>query len=256
MLHTLSKKIIALSLCLLPLQAFAESSSNSTFKVGLEAAYYHYDETSFYTGSKLMRVQGPMFGVNADYFHDYGNKYFVTVDGRALVGVEKYDGSLQNGTPHHTGYATQSQLFEARVTPGYQFENFDFYAGLGYRLKADAPKYANRHGYPRQSHYLYIPVGIKIPTVLWGAQAYPFIEYDLFLQGRQVTDLTRFGGSKFSNHQHDGFGVKTGIVFKLNKFDLVPYINYWNIDHSDMNTIGYEPANTTWEIGIKINFLY
>jgi hypothetical protein len=265
MLNNTIKKLIASALILAPIPVAADSLENQRFKIGLERMQYHYKETS--NGQKLMSTEGPLFGINAEYYRDLDNQYFLNMDARALTGIESYDGhliNLQTGarTPYSTGYSTRNHLFEARITPGLKSGGFNFYTGLGYRVKTDAPMNSYTYSYPRKSQYFYVPVGVTMPTEYWDVSMVPYIEGDVLLQGKQTSDLSNLGKSR--NTQKNGFGVKAGVAIKLDEFEIIPQVNYWHIGDSDIDRVQYqgrtllmvEPENTTWEIGLKVTYTF
>ena len=260
-------KALTLSAIFMPFQVSAEYQESQNFKLGVERIGYHYKETS--NGSMVMKATGPMIGINAAYTYEDGQDFFIDLDARALTGLEDYDGHLMNldtgtRTPYSTGYNTRNHIFETRLTPGFKFEGgYHLYAGLGYRLKTDSPIYSNSASYKRQSQYLYLPFGVKVPSKLFEIDTVPYFEYDLFLMGKQVSGATSNLGQSV-NRQSNGFGLKTGVAFVIDAFELTPFIHYWHINDSDISWTQYkngvmpmiEPENTTWEIGIKATYRF
>jgi hypothetical protein len=70
------------------------------------------------------------------------------------------------------------------------------------------------------------------------------------------------GYSDAKNVQKDGWGLDLTGDFRINeKFSLYSYFRYWDIERSDTTAVtlngstafsGYEPANTTSEIGVGV----
>ncbi|MBF0503815.1 MAG: hypothetical protein HQL14_01815 [Candidatus Omnitrophica bacterium] len=150
------------------------------------------------------------------------------------------------------------------------------YAGVGYRYLGDrtgdrisSTGYA---GYDRRSQYLYVPAGAQvsiIPTSGWeiGLNG----EYDALIRGWQTsyysqvpTGVPGIQYPNLTNIQNRGFGLRGSLdIIKKNdwiNFLISPYIRYWNVKTSKTATAsnqnawvkGYEPANTSTEIGLKL----
>ena len=265
MFNTITRQALIFSTVLLPMTGFADFSAHEQFKMGLEQARYHYSETS--GGQHVMDASGPLSGVNASYQYTFNPKYAITLDARGLIGVENYNGHLVNlatgvRTPYKTGYSTRNKLFETRVLPSIQSDGLFFYTGLGYRMKSDESMYSNTYSYPRKSQYLYMPFGIQMPTTYNGIPITPYMEYDLFLHGKQISKSRNIGTTV--HEQKSGAGFKAGVAIQVDNVDIVPYINYWHIDDSSVDTVPYgpgfintiEPNNVTWEVGLKVTYRF
>jgi len=228
-------------------------------RVGAEYAYYRYREPSVNPNGPLMR--GAMYGINFSYSYDY-NDYFLDLEGRFLAGKGKYDGFLMNGTPSQSSH--MARIFEARILPGVKMNTFDWYTGLGYRFKGDDRGNIRQNniivlGYRRKAQYLYIPLGMR---VLSYEDVYkdmclsirPYLEYDLFIKG--VTTSAVNNQTKLHLKQTNGFGTKLGVVFRIDQFEITPYLNYWNIETSKIDAGFIEPRNTTTELGLKLAYVF
>ena len=92
------------------------------------------------------------------------------------------------------------------------------------------------------------------------------LEYDYFWQGKQKSHLSK-AFSNFNdleNTQNSGYGLRASMAFKKKspeiEYIFEPFIKYWNIDRSDRSSVtysgvlvgyGYEPKNTSTEIGLR-----
>lgn len=70
------------------------------------------------------------------------------------------------------------------------------------------------------------------------------LEYDYLIRGEQDSDISADGSSDSSeNTQNNGYGIKFSSLYRINDLAFGPYIDYWNIDKSDLSDVGYyEPG--------------
>lgn len=223
------------------------------------------------------------------WFYIWDGGYTFTADA-LLFGLE---GRIGGGEVDYTSANTGSMdglddfLCEARGLIGYSVSRDNEwsgssiaecipYSGLGYRyLNDDSSGMAsttNARGYKRESNYLYIPLGVQAawkpkgndgpsPWKLAG-----FVEYDIFLWGRQFSRLSdvNSGYTDLVNDQYRGYGVRGALNFSVAMSSvgifIEPYATYWNIRRSERNIYyngtvwkeGYEPKNNSTEIGCKL----
>jgi len=248
----------------------------SGLAIAPETSYISYRESVH--GSTFMKEKGVMSGINGSYtmrpaegdFLHFDDIDVYRLDARFSYGKVKYEGSnVFNGNDDY--------MVETRGLLGKDF-NFNHdsvrltpYAGVGYRSLYDSfyeDKQVN--GYNRWIQYLYIPMGAEVMTRLkdgWaiGADA----EYDFFTLGRVTSYTGQIGLGNLVNTQKHGYGLRGS--FKLEKkwshfnFILEPYFRYWHIHNSHIQQstpfifngqyyvlVGYEPDNTSEEIGAKL----
>jgi hypothetical protein len=258
------------------------SSIPGKLTMGAEFSYFKYEEPD------LMEQAGPLFGVYAEYavrtpendkvssweefLSSYQNNYVFGIEGRFLGGQVDYDsrdtGSIDN---------INEYLFEIRGLAGYDFPAGEStvltpYIGIGYRYLDDnmggKSSTTGAAGYDRESHYVYMPFGLKTSTPLEGPWSLGFnVEYDLFLDGTQESHLEDVSSSlsTLENDQNSGYGVRGSIQFARQadtwNFLVEPFIRYWNVDESNIAVIncggtpcaaGYEPNNESTEYGVKV----
>jgi hypothetical protein len=154
----------------------------------------------------------------------------------------------------------------SRVTP---------YVGVGYRYWLDQlggnPSIGD-NAYDRRSQYLYIPVGFEVavlPADGWELRLNG--EYDFLVHGWHTSYISQVPTGvegvtypDLKNDQTEGYGLRGSVDLikrgdKVN-FMLSPYVRYWNIKDTDVKTVsnddvtiwGYEPANTSTEIGARL----
>ncbi len=238
--------------------------------IGTEIYYYNYEEPAF------MENEGAKYGLDAHYKYKSPERWSVKVEGRGAWGTVDY---WSNGTG--TDENIKEGTFELRLTGGYDFVlapdwTLTPYVGVGYRYLKNAGggtvTTTGHLGYDRISQYLYSPIGLELvydTQRQWTIGA--TIEYDIFYRGWQEsrfgTAIPGFGDT--NNTQDGGYGWRGSLPFrkKGDRFDIViePYVRWWHIDDSDVQAItaggfvvdfGLEPANDTFESGLKLDFIF
>ncbi len=276
--------VVAIMLGLMAPVAGAQEGSSIPGKLtmGAEFSYFKYEEPDF------MEQTGPLFGVYAEYalrtsendkvssweefLSSYQNNYVFGLEGQFLAGQVDYESNGTGSIDNINEY-----IFEIRGLAGYDFPVAEAtvltpYIGIGYRYLDDNMggklSTTGAAGYDRESHYVYMPFGIKTKTPLEGLWSLGFnVEYDLFLDGTQESHLEDVSSalSTLENDQNDGYGVRGSIqlVHQADAWNLLvePFIRYWNVDESNIAVIncggtpcaaGYEPNNESTEYGVKV----
>jgi len=241
------------------------------FEFGPEVYQFEYQEPG------VMREKGWFYGAFLNYTYrpdekDQSYNPFLNVfkvDGRLALGQVDYDS-------YGTGILDDVDDFagEVRGTLGNDFyacSSFRMtpYAGFGFRYLNDdsgGERTSSGHfGYERESHYLYVPIGIELTTKIdtWTFSLIP--EFDFFIQGTQkshLSDVSSIYGD-IENDQDDGYGLRGSfrITKEFSRMNLVvePFVRYWHIDDSEISTssgvfalTGLEPDNKTMETGVRI----
>jgi len=241
--------------------------SPSSFEAGVQLSHITYKEPG------IMSERGFMYGVTGAYTK-VGPKLMWKVDGTLTTGEVDYVGSYSDGTPV-TITGIKDTMFETRAVLGpTDFINLSSYylpyIGLGYRYLFDGANKAPG-GYRRESNYVYIPLGLDGLLSTKGRWSVAFtLEYDLFVSGTQISYLSDVdpGLNDMENTQSSGYGYRGSIKFMLDgEQDLIiePFMNYWKIGQSNTTTItrngvpvgyGYEPANNSTELGIRLKLMF
>ena len=261
-----------------PQQSIQEHPENNYGKlaIGSETSYISYRESV--KGSTFMKEKGVMSGINSSYtlrpppgdILNFDDLDFYRLDARFDHGEVKYEGSnIFNGISDY--------MVEIRGLLG---KDFNFYSdsvrltpyfGIGYRSLYDSLVEDKPHGYNRWIQYLYIPTGAEVMAQIkdgWaiGADA----EYDFFTYGHVTSYLGEIGAGDLGNIQEHGYGLRGSLKLekKWSRFNFIlePYVRYWHIHNSRVNTsapflyngqyyviVGFEPDNTSTEIGGKIS---
>lgn len=231
-----------------------------TFELRPEISYIVYKEP------EVMKEKGMMYGLAGSYA--YHNKMMLKGEAKGSWGEVDYSnsGKIKNITDY---------MLEFRGLVGYDFpisnsSTFTPYIGLGYRYLNDdmsgKTSTTGALGYERESNYIYSPLGVAFIIDLGNKwSTVETIEYDLLWWGKQKSHLSDAvpGFNDPSNRQEKGYGLKGSLTLqkKGEKIDIEvgPYIRYWNIKKSKIETItyygvpigyGWEPKNKSTEIGI------
>lgn len=247
--------------------SYAEEIKKSPheFTLGLSANTYRYDEPSY------MKLSGYMAGIILNY-------QYTTVQ-NFVFGI---DTDINGGNAHYSSNGTgkmkkvpQTKI-EARIKGGMNFcVNRELiltpYTGFGVRVKKDRMGGRNsttgHYGYDRSSTYLYVPMGLKACNRInadWFLEA--FGEYDLFIQGKQRSHISHIGET-LDHTQKKGFGLKFGlegvrILQNKQSISFGPFVNYWNIEKSDIlvdfeeGVSTVEPRNKTLEVGVALKYRF
>lgn len=243
--------------------SFMNSLRKNTWEIGPEIYHFKYKEPD------VMKETGMFYGIFGAYTYrgwaqaspeeHPGSKWMFRYEGRFAAGLVDYDGATFDETPL-TISNIDDRTFEGRILLGPDFPKANsidtLYFGLGYRfLKDDV-------GYKRESNYFYIPLGIDSMRGLKNGWYFGWTaEYDLFIRGQQNSHLSDVGYVDIENKQDSGHGLRGSVKFvkkeKKTDFIIEPFIRYWDIDNSDIVDVGfYEPANKTWEYGIRFTWCY
>lgn len=140
-------------------------------------------------------------------------------------------------------------------------QTLDLLYGIGFRWLYDDSggrfSSTGHAGYDRESSYLYLPVGFRVPF----SQGIPRGQYQFFIKGNQVSHMSDIPGglSNLSNKQTHGYGYE---ITYQNDQTYGVYVRHWSIGDSSIDQYltdsgpvkAYEPANSTMELGIRWTF--
>ncbi len=253
-----------------------ETFKRHQFDVSAEISYIQYEEPDF------MEENGPFYGLSFGYTYT-GDDMATGVEG--IINMVRAEGKIAFGQVEYEspisgtfGEDIDDFLGEARLLAGHHFPVNDWrvtpYLGVGYRYLNDDSSgmitSTGDAGYERESNYFYAPLGVTVSKQLnadWQISLNG--EYDIFIQGKQkshLSDVSPLVGD-ITNTQDEGFGARGFIEAKKfgdrYNFVISPYVRYWDIKDSDLAFIGVfngiayggmEPANTSFESGLKIGF--
>ncbi|MEX0958512.1 MAG: outer membrane beta-barrel protein [Burkholderiales bacterium] len=230
------------------------------WELGGQLSNYRFEEPDF-----GVKIQGPKAGVTGAYTFSGKRKLFFRMDGRLAYGSLDYEGS---GTLD----SIPNWIFEVRGVLGKDFlpgsrTSLSPFAGLGYRYLYNdfrGTTSTGAVGYQRFSRYLYLPLGLTARFKLGDSWVIaPTIEYDFFIKGEQVSQLsdTNLGFGDVTNSQDDGYGYRVSLMAEKGAWAFGPWMHYWKIERSDIvpvsSSIGFfEPKNETREFGFDVKYRF
>jgi hypothetical protein len=237
-------------------------------ELGLSVSYYQFevsdvdlDDDYRLTGTEL---DGVKIGIDYTTTMALQNDWFFKINGRLAYG--QVDASAEaNG--NSLNLDDNSDLYyEIRPLLGKDFfipqAILAPYIGFGYRHLRNELSGNDETGafdFDRTSQYYYLPVGLIYRAALDSqSQLETTLEYDYLIRGEQESDISAGGSSDSSeNTQNNGYGIKFSSLYRINDLAVGPYIDYWNIDKSDLSDVGYyEPGNETFEVGVKASMRF
>lgn len=173
-----------------------------------------------------------------------------TIEG--ALGYIEYSGG---GTHKHNFYKLLGEI----STPAYH----NVYLGLGYRRLLDdfgpGTTSTGLGTYDRSSTYIYLPIGV----ILQGNnRSGTKLQFNYLLYGHQISYLSQVGGYLHDIHNTQNSGYGLDLAYTPTKGQWEAYLRYWNIRDSDYvvartfssSGYGYEPENSTIEIGARFAF--
>lgn len=228
-------------------------------RMGVDVNYFDYEEPG------VMNETGVMAGIYGLYTFDYLYPLTFSGYGSMSFGNLDYDGAIvyEDGTEEPLQVSTPNFIFNMRGISGLKLRAEDHvwtpYIGLGYRyLEDDLP---TQYGYIREQTYYYVPVGVMLMFVTkFGWSFEGTLEYDIFLDGRNRS----YGGALgpgITVHQNSGQGARASVNFLFPKmlypnypvkFNIEPFVEYWDINDSNVVNGFYEPANESTMFGMRL----
>lgn len=236
--------------------------------IGLEGYVSRYDEPSIKVGD-----EGKFLGLLLNGRIERTG-WQVLGEVRYAEGEVDYHGSGNlAGIPAAT---LESRLMLGRIfynhNDAWSLKTLMPYLGYGYRVHEEygggLRTSTNARGYDRTSTYHYLPIGLEATfdgQAEWSFR--PRIEYDYFIRGSQESKLSQAisGVSDVRNKQSSGYGLRAEVMairdFGRAKLEFGPYFRYWDIQQSNTVPVtylgtaignGYEPSNTTREMGLAV----
>ncbi|HSW38933.1 MAG TPA: hypothetical protein VLL97_05515, partial [Acidobacteriota bacterium] len=259
---------------------FDISRPENSLEAGLEVFDYSYREEG------LMKLDGQMYGAFVNYSHRYYENPIATGWGDIFKSEGKINilladarisggGNIKyrsEGTGIHEG--ENHYAFETRIMAGYEIPwkspdlVFTPYAGFGYRYLLDdnggTQTTTGHWGYDRESNYYYVPIGISMAQCYrngWSTKT--TLEYDWFIRGVQKSHHEDVPGSalgELSFEQPRGYGARGSfqVLKEGDRFDVFaePFVRYWHIEDSGVDSGRYEPNNRTEEYGARMGFRF
>lgn len=261
------------ALALLPYSgAWAQVTPGSDWT--FEGYWHEYEEEA--GGAFLMSNKGPFLSARYGYNWKSGSLFLRATPSLALGSVN-YTSAGTGDIDNTFNFTIDGELRAGAELAAGGGTFFIPWVGLGYRMHYDDKggkiSSVGAAGYDRRSEYFYAPVGLTLSVPLganWVME--PEAIYKFFLSGTQTSYLSDIdpGCSDLENDQDSGFGAEASLGFRTvtssgMPITVGPFVRYWDIDDSDLQPVycygvlqgyGYEPMNTTTEIGVRfrLNF--
>jgi hypothetical protein len=224
--------------------------------IGPAIADFTYNESSVQDNGTLYGIQG--------YLALY-DQWMKRVEGSYLQGKIDYTSDSTGSMSDISDY-----IFEIRGLIGPNLsvsgtEQFTPYSGLGYRYLNDDSAYrqttTGHWGYEREQSYLYLPLGVLVKLTNGELSITGQFEYDYLMEGHNHSYLSTVPGyPDISVTQHDGYGLRASLTFSrpvaigsISALSFSPYIKYWSIQNSSVDSGYYEPKNDSTEFGAVVN---
>tara|TARA_B100001173_G_scaffold178151_1_gene153862 strand:+ start:275 stop:1000 length:726 start_codon:yes stop_codon:yes gene_type:complete len=201
---------------------------------------YQYDEPSLMSkASKL-----PFLG--------FGLEYKIPVNRNNFIGNLRFNVGRTDYSSVNTGNSYKDNTMRLNFEQSYQlqFNAFNLYSGLGVRWLYDnsgGGQTTTGHGtYDRRSVYFYLPIGLSfsdaVGTPITG-------QINILIKGHQKSFLgDKVGFTDIKNEQNSGYGLS--IDYKVSSRSEI-FLDYWEIEKSNLVQGYYEPENQTWEAGFR-----
>ena len=211
---------------------------------------YSYEEAA-QLGKKSGR---PFIGVGAQNFGNPGRNGLI-YETRISYGKTDSSGTaIQPGTTKNIS----TSVFSTELSWSQSFDNYNFFAGLGYRHLFDdwggQTTSSGMSTYDRRTDKIYMPLGLMS---YFENSGYLKVQYNHLISGNQKSYTSVRGGAHHdhSYKQDNGFGLDLEYA-PDEKYSL--FFRYWDIDTSKVTQyLGANaiiPDNDTTEFGAKIRF--
>lgn len=227
--------------------------------IGVGLSDYTYEEP------KVMSLKAEKISLIYSYIHALNGNATCTPDGWFAGGQVQFSagnadyqspisGSLNN-TPNW--YVNTQFRMGKDISIGSNVVSP--HVGLGLRLlHNDLRTNDIRQGYRRDSRYLYTTSGATHKTQLQNTHVlFTTFEYMHLLQGVQRVSFSDqyLSAQNVRLKQSKGYGLSVETMLRAKDWSVGPVVTYWKIEKSNVSGVPavFEPANTTLEIGFRIN---
>jgi hypothetical protein len=227
-------------------------AAKSGLRLGVSAGYTHYRES-------LMQLAGPNVGLQLEWAQPWGLERWV-LQAQGLLSAPNYSspvsGSIDRRTTHETAWralygSAPDAASAGRWQGGLEWQTY--YNDLRGTTSV------GHVGYERERYGLWALVAYQAPVT----QAQPQVaqawrlEAAVLLQGVAVSHLSQVSASYGDavNRQNRGLSLRAERSYRYAPGEFRPYLSVSWVGDSDVqrqtNFNVMEPANTTWQLGVK-----
>lgn len=259
--------LLAAVCALLPFSAMAQANTyrdpgTNEFRIGIEGAQDNYREDTV-----KLSEHARFYGGTVDYIHKR-NGFMSSVQLRGYYGKDNYK-SISGTISDIPQYEAEVRGIAGLIVPIGNIGGVKAvipYFGLGMRHFIDNSKGKVTNlgffGYDRRITQFYVPLGAMWSFDKWGFTFSSMAEFDFLFYGRVNSRFKNFdpGAVNLNNTQKDGYGLRgefmMGQKYEDFSWQFGPFVRYWGIDDSDVDTVGgtqagsyIEPENTRTQVG-------
>jgi hypothetical protein len=230
----------------------AASAALGGARLGLSTGYTHYREPQ-------MQLAGANLGLHLRWAQPWGLEGWA-FEAHGLLGAPDYDSPVSGAIARRINVQTVWRVLHGRpvgAEPAARFEG-----GLewhGYYNDLRGTTSVGDVGYERERYGLWAVVAYQAPVASAqprGAKSWR-LEAAILLQGWAVSRLSQvsFAYSDVVNRQDRGFALRAQRSYRHAAGEVIPYVGVSWVGDSDLkrqpNYSVKEPANVTWQLGVK-----
>jgi hypothetical protein len=229
------------------------STTKAGLRLGVSTGYTHYRESE-------MQLAGPNLGLQLEWVQPWGLEHWV-LQAHGLLSAPNYSspvsGTIDRRTTRETAWrALYSRSALATPAQGRWEGGLEWQT---YYNDLRGTTSASHLGYERERYGLWALLAYQAPVAqaqTTGAQRWR-LEAAVLLQGLAVSHLSQVSASYSDavNRQNQGLSLRAERSYRYAAGEFRPYLSVSWVGDSDLqrqaNYTVKEPANTTWQLGVK-----
>lgn len=228
-------------------------SANAGLRLGLSTGFSHYRESQ-------MQLAGPNLGLQLEWTQPWGLERWV-LQAQGLLSAPNYSSPVSGSIDRRTTVETAWRALYSLSAPG-DASAGRWDAGLEWQTYYNdlrGTTSVGHVGYERERYGLWALAGYQSPAAPaqpQGAQHWR-LEAAVLLQGVAVSHLSQVSTSYGDavNRQNRGVSLRAERSYRYAPGEFRPYLGVSWVGDSDVqrqtNASVMEPANTTWQLGLK-----
>jgi hypothetical protein len=228
-------------------------STKAGLRLGVSTGYTHYREPE-------MQLAGPNLGLQLEWAQPLGQAHWV-LQAYGLLSAPNYSSPVSGTIDRRTTRETVWRALYSSSEPATALQG-RWEGGLElqtYYNDLRGTTTASHVGYERERYGLWALLAYKAPVAhaqALGAQRWR-LEAAVLLQGVAVSYLSQVSASYSDavNRQNRGLSLRAERSYRYAAGEFTPYLSVSWVGDSDVqrqtNYTVMEPANTTWQLGVK-----